>query len=105
MGLGDDMSGLRAKKLMFYGNKLLLADKLCEAIKAGLKLDKNKVDLMKDSVFGPLASVTNSSEASATLIEALCKQYNSSKRCFDLNDKTYLSFCTRKLASILPVWL
>ena len=67
----------------------------------GLELGKHKLDLMKDSVFGSLSSVTNIRESSGTLIQALCKYYNPVKAVFQLNEKTSFRFCTREIANIL----
>ena len=67
----------------------------------GMELGKHKLDLMKDSVFGILSSVTNKRESSGTLIEVLCKYYNPVKAVFELNEKTSFRFCTREIANIL----
>nr|GEW88104.1 RHD3/Sey1, P-loop containing nucleoside triphosphate hydrolase [Tanacetum cinerariifolium] len=68
---------------------------------ADLNLDNNKVDLMKDSIFGSLSSVTNKKESSATLVASLCSLYDPSKRVFQLKDKTCFSFCTQEIAKMI----
>ncbi|KAI3688313.1 hypothetical protein L1987_82024 [Smallanthus sonchifolius] len=65
-----------------------------------LKLE-NKVDLMKDSIFYSLSSVTNGRESSGTLVAALCKYYDHNKRGFQLNNKTYFSFFTKEVAKTI----
>ncbi|GKE36655.1 hypothetical protein Tco_1460060 [Tanacetum coccineum] len=70
---------------------------------ATLNLGKNKVDLMQDSVFGRLSSVTNKRESSGTLVAVLCKYYDPSKEVFELNDKTRFSFCTKEIANTIGI--
>ncbi|KAI3711778.1 hypothetical protein L1987_70324 [Smallanthus sonchifolius] len=65
-----------------------------------LKLE-NKIDLMKDSIFYSLSSVTNGRESSGTLVAGLCKYYDYNKMGFQLNNKTYFSFCTKEVAKTI----
>ncbi|KAK9077288.1 hypothetical protein SSX86_005625 [Deinandra increscens subsp. villosa] len=66
-----------------------------------LNLGIKKVDLMKDSIFGSLTSITNKRESSATLIEVLCKYFNPSKKVIELNKNTPFSFCTKEIAEVV----
>lgn len=63
----------------------------------------DKVDLMKNSVFASLSSVTNKRESSGTLVEAVCKYYNASRKLFELNDGTCFGFCSKEVADIIDM--
>ncbi|KAD5317327.1 hypothetical protein E3N88_17273 [Mikania micrantha] len=62
---------------------------------------KTKVNLMKDSIFYSLSSVTKGRESSGTLVLALCKYYDYNKRGFQLNKETFFGFCTKEIAKII----
>nr|GEY31413.1 protein root hair defective 3 [Tanacetum cinerariifolium] len=66
-------------------------------------LDSDKVDLMKDSPFKGLASVTNKRKSSAILVQALCSSYDASNRVYQLNENTSFSFCSQEIADVLGI--
>ncbi|PWA91328.1 protein ROOT HAIR DEFECTIVE 3 [Artemisia annua] len=68
---------------------------------AGLVLANEKVELMKDSPFKSLASVTHIRESSALYVQALCRVYDASERLCYLNEHTPFSFCSKEVARVL----
>ncbi|GKE79397.1 hypothetical protein Tco_1545517, partial [Tanacetum coccineum] len=68
-----------------------------------LNLEKNKSDLLKDSVFGNLTKITNKKESSLLLLSPLYKSYDASKGVFEFNDEASFSFCTQEIANVIAM--
>ena len=59
-----------------------------------LDLNERKTSVMQGSIFYSLSKVRNKKEQSGTLVEALCRRYDATKKLFVFNDRTSFGFCT-----------
>ena len=66
-----------------------------------LKLNQEKIDLMKDSGFSSLLSVTFKRESSSSFLSKMLNCYDPVNKVFHFSEKTSFSFCTKEVASVL----
>ena len=66
-----------------------------------LQLNQEKIDLMKDSGFSSLLSVTFARESSSSFLLKMLNCYDAVNKVFHFNEKTSFSFCTKEVASVL----
>nr|GEU37110.1 reverse transcriptase domain-containing protein [Tanacetum cinerariifolium] len=67
---------------------------------AKLKLEENKSDLLKDSVFRDLSKITSPKESSSLLLTPLYRSYDAHKGVFVFNDEASFSFCSKEIAEV-----
>ncbi|KAK9756750.1 hypothetical protein RND81_01G118500 [Saponaria officinalis] len=73
------------------------------SLKSFVKLDNEKTDLMSYSVFHPLLQLENRKDCSNTLIEELCRHYDSSSKSIKLSDNASLHFCAKEVETLLDL--